>query len=92
MTLSIEEGMMTGEQLGETVAATRGFSGADIRDMMLTLQSALVESEQGQLNTALAWKVIEEKVKHHWEMEAMGEHFFSYLDGDQLDLQDVTFV
>ncbi|KAL7538425.1 hypothetical protein ACHAXR_012768 [Thalassiosira sp. AJA248-18] len=92
--LSIEEDLMSGEQLEEVVAATRGLSGDDIRELMIAMQRALCDSENGKLDFAMAWKLVEAKVKHHRDCQTMaGEHKLagSYLDGD-IDLQDITFV
>ena len=91
--LSVEDDIMAGEQLEEVVAATRGFSGDEIGDMVFSLQSVLHDAaEDGRLDFVTAWKLIEAKVKHHRDSQEMaGEHTLSYLDGD-IDLQDVTFV
>lgn len=90
--MSIEDDMMTGEHLEDVIAATRGFSGDDIRDLMVAMQRALCSSENGRLDFATAWRLVEEMVKHHRDIQARaGEHTLSYLDGD-IDLQDVTFV
>ena len=88
--LSIEDDlMMSNEQLEEVIAATRGLSGADICQLM----SAMAKKSVAHLDLAAAWKLIEARVKSRLDSETLtGEHTNSYLDGDIVDLQDVTFV
>ena len=89
--LSIDDDMAS-DQLDEVVAATRGFSGDEIRDMVFSLHSVVHTAENGRSDSVTSWKLIEEKMKRHKDREAMaGEHTLSYLDGD-IDLDDVTFV
>lgn len=107
LVLSIEDNIMEGEQLEEAVAATRGFSGNDIRDLMLAMQTVVQVSENGRLAKSTAWKVIEDRVKRHWleqttwcrychthcNCNGFGDsNTKGYLDGDVIDLQDITFV
>lgn len=80
---------MSNEQLEEVIAATRGLSGADICQLM----SAMAKKSVAHLDLAAAWKLIEARVKSRLDSETLtGEHTNSYLDGDIVDLQDVTFV
>ena len=91
--LSIEDNILSDEQLEEVVAATRGLSGDDIRELMFAMQSELMSPENdGRLGFASVWQLVEAKVKHRRDSQAAaGVHTLSYLDGD-IDLQDVTFV
>lgn len=91
--VSIEDAFIAGIHLEQIVAATRGFSGDDIRDLIFSLQDINASSVAGgQVNFAEAWRLIEEKVSQHRNsQEAIGEHTISYLDGD-LDLVDVELV
>ena len=92
--LSIEDNILSGEQLEEVVAATRGLSGDDIRELMIAMQSELMSPENdGRLGFASVWQLVEAKVKHRRDSQAAaGVHTLSYLDGGDIDLQDVTFV
>ena len=90
--LSIDEDLMTGDQLEDIVAASRGLSGDDIRNLMTGIQSFVKSSENGRLDFATVWRLVEAKVKFHRDSQVIsGEHAISYLDGD-IDLQDVTFI
>ncbi|KAL7543427.1 hypothetical protein ACHAWF_007392 [Thalassiosira exigua] len=88
--LSIEDDLITGEQFGEIVAATRGLSGDAIRDLIVAMRQVLIENRT--LTFSSAWELIEMRAKHHQDMQVLaGEHTLTSLDGD-FDLQDVTFV
>ena len=91
--LSLEKDIMSGKQLEDAVAATRGLSGEDIRELMVAMQRELYGSDDKRLDCVSAWKLIEEKVTYHRDVQTTaGEHTLSYLDGNVMDLQDVTFV
>ena len=91
--LSLEKDIMSGKQLEDAVAATRGLSGDDIRELMVAMQRELYGSDNKRLDCVTAWKLIEEKMKYHRDVQTTsGEHTLSYLDGNVIDLQDVTFV
>lgn len=91
--LSLEKDIMSGKHLEDAVAATRGLSGDDIRELMVAMQRELYDSDNKRLDCVTAWKLIEEKMKYHRDVQTTsGEHTLSYLDGNVIDLQDVTFV
>ena len=59
---------------------------------MAAMLSVFFVSEDGTLDSAYCWEMVQAKVNHHWDSQALArENCLSYLDGD-LDLQDVTFV
>ncbi len=63
--VTVEKNLMTGEQLEATTAVTEGFSGREIAKLLVALQSAMYSSRDGRLDFALAWNLIEIKVKEH---------------------------
>jgi len=65
--MSIENDLMTGEQLQSTVNVTYGFSGREIGKLMVALQGAMYVSKDGKLDFVAAWKLIETKVREHQE-------------------------
>mmetsp|Transcript_24890 Transcript_24890/g.49558 ORF Transcript_24890/g.49558 Transcript_24890/m.49558 type:complete len:948 (+) Transcript_24890:348-3191(+) len=63
--VTVEKELMTGDQLELTTSVTAGFSGREIAKLLIALQSAMYTSRDGCLDFALAWKVIEIKVKEN---------------------------
>lgn len=82
---------MTGDQLEEIVAATDGFSGDDIEDLMITMQQAAQASVTGRFDFLSSWRIVlEEKAKHD-KQGRYREHNLSYLECD-IPQQELTFV
>ena len=78
---------MTGDQLEEIVAATDGFRGDDIKDLMITMQQAAT----GRFDFPSAWRIVlEEKAKHD-KQGRFQEHNLSYLECD-IPQQELTLV
>lgn len=70
--MTVEKELMTGDQLELTTSVTAGFSGREIVKLLIALQSAMYTSRDGCLNFALAWKVIEIKVKENNQRLSFG--------------------
>jgi len=69
--ISIHDDVMEGNQLYNTVKATKGFSGRELGKLMVAMQSAIYASEDGILSKERAWKVVETKVAEHKDKRAM---------------------
>lgn len=89
--ITIDEDVMTGDQLEEIVAATDGFCGDDIRVLMITMQQIAQASLTGRLDFSSAWRIVlEEKAKHD-KQGRYREHNLSYLECD-VPQQELTLV
>jgi hypothetical protein len=89
--ITIDEDVMTGDQLEEIVAATDGFRGDDIKDLMITMQQAAQASVTGRFDFPSAWRIVlEEKAKHD-KQGRFQEHNLSYLECD-IPQQELTLV
>ena len=89
--ITIDEDIMTGDQLEEIVAATDGFSGDDIKVLMISMQQEAQASVTGRLDFSSAWRIIiEEKAKHD-KQGRYREHNLSYLECD-VPQQELTLV
>ena len=88
-TISIADDVIPGGQLEEIVAATCGFTGDKIGDLMGIVANG---SANGMFDFVTAWRVIEEKVKNHRDGRAkIREHELNYWACD-VPQQEVTFV
>jgi len=94
--MSIENDLMTGEQLQSTVNVTYGFSGREIGKLMVALQGAMYVSKDGKLDFVVAWKLIETKVREHQEKMDMlsarqggGEESRQYPQASGTSLYDI---
>ena len=88
----IDEDVMTGDQVEEIVAATCGFSGEDINDLMVVMQQAAYASVNKRLDVTTAWRVVlEVKARLDREDSVFRAHRLSYLDCD-VPQQELTFV
>ena len=88
-TISIADGVIPGDQLEEIVAATCGFTGDKIGDLMGIVANG---SANGIFDFVTAWRVIEEKVRNHRDGRAkIREHELNYWECD-VPQQEVTFV
>jgi hypothetical protein len=83
------EDEMSGDQLEEIAAATCGFTGDEIGNLMGIVANGSVN---GRFDFGTAWTVIEEKVKHHRDGRAkLREHELNYFECG-VPQQEVTFV
>jgi hypothetical protein len=88
-TISIADEVMSGDQVEEIVAATCGFTGDEIEDLMGIVAKG---SANGKFDFGTAWGVIEEKIKQHRDGRAkIREHELNYWECD-VPQQEVTFV
>ena len=70
-TITFEEGVMTGDQLVQTVKETDGFSGREIAKVMISMQSMLYSLDENVLTKEMAWSVVSTKIKEHKDKQRM---------------------
>mmetsp|Transcript_24215 Transcript_24215/g.37970 ORF Transcript_24215/g.37970 Transcript_24215/m.37970 type:complete len:384 (+) Transcript_24215:214-1365(+) len=91
---SIDNGVMSGESLENTVALTRGLSGRDIRELMVALKKKLRRSKHGQVTYLDVWEAIEEaQMKQRSSSAGTVEHSISMTNlQNEVDFHEVTVV
>ncbi len=93
---SIDNGVMSGESLENTVALTRGLSERDIRELMVALKKKLRRSKHGQVTYLDVWEAIEEAQMKQRSSSAgtvAVEHSISMTNlQNEVDFHEVTVV
>ena len=64
---SVDDDVMDGSQIRDTVKATSGFSGREIGKLMIAIQGAKNSSETGRLSRLRCQQIIDIKVEEHIE-------------------------
>lgn len=94
---SIDNGVMNGESLENTIALTRGLSGRDICEIMMSLKTKLRRSKHGRVTYLDVWEAIDEAqiMKHRLSSRAgtAAEHSISMTNlQNEVDFHEVTVV
>ena len=93
--LSIDDDVMNGASLENTVALTRGLSGRDIHELMMALKAKLRRSKHGRVTYLDVWEVIEEAQMKRRLSSSTGtsEHSISMTNlHNEVDFYEVTVV
>lgn len=93
---SIDNGVMNGESLENSVALTRGLSGRDIYELMMSLKTKLRRSKRGRVTYLDVWEAINEAqiMKQRLNITAgTAEHSISMTNlQNEVDFHEVTVV
>ena len=93
---SIDNGVMSGESLENSVALTRGLSGRDIYELMMSLKTKLRRSKHGRVTYLDVWEAIDEAqiIKQRLSISAgTAEHSISMTNlQNEVDFHEVTVV
>ncbi len=83
VTLSIDPIILNSSHVDELTAATRGFNGKEIDQVMILLQKKLSSSSSGYVDFRTFWDLIQLKVKDHQHSQSkLGEHELNDSEND----------